>query len=167
MVVLLWRCAVEMQTLFFKLLNVDYDSKDSPGIWLTVPFFLFWPCDWFLRQTVQHSSNAYVSDTCSHHLVPYTMYRHCQWQYIPVTLCLCTYTCCILGTLLPCPTQNGQMGHPPPTHTQCSPIIVYANDLAGIKAPTFDWETPDLPQHFEEFCRYCELMLATPTYSNG
>lgn len=42
--------------------------------------------------------------------------------------------------------------------------VVYTNDLAGIKPPSFDWDSPNLPQQFRNFRRYCELLLSTPTY---
>ena len=54
--------------------------------------------------------------------------------------------------------EGGAEG-PPPAQ------IVYSNDLAGVKIPTFDWEDPQVTQ-FKKFRRYCELILSTPTYSS-
>ena len=42
---------------------------------------------------------------------------------------------------------------------------VHTNDLTGIKPPSFNWDSDDLPQQFRTFKRYCELLLSTPTYS--
>lgn len=47
-----------------------------------------------------------------------------------------------------------------------SQSIIFANDLQGIKPPTFNWESSDLSHHFNTFKRYCELILSTPTYAN-
>lgn len=44
------------------------------------------------------------------------------------------------------------------------PQYVYANDMSGIKPPSFQWDADDLPQQFRSFRRYCELLLSTPTY---
>ena len=38
---------------------------------------------------------------------------------------------------------------------------VVFNDLAGVKAPEFDWHSDDLPGAFQKFKRYCQLMLST------
>ncbi|XP_068240343.1 uncharacterized protein [Palaemon carinicauda] len=35
----------------------------------------------------------------------------------------------------------------------------------GIKPPSFDWQGSNLPHSFKTFRRYCELILATPTYT--
>lgn len=43
--------------------------------------------------------------------------------------------------------------------------FVYVNDLSGVKPPSFDWETDDLPLTFKKFRRYCELILSTPSFS--
>ena len=41
-----------------------------------------------------------------------------------------------------------------------------ANDLAGVKPPSFDWDSSNLAQTFKAFKRYCEIVLATPMYAN-
>ena len=46
------------------------------------------------------------------------------------------------------------------------PQPIVFNDLAGVRPPSFSWSDDDLASSFKKFCRYCELMLSTPTYSN-
>ena len=63
------------------------------------------------------------------------------------------------------PTSAEQPPQLPNIPTSCSPIIVN-NDLAGVKPPSFVWDSSDLPQAFKKFRRYCEIFLSTPTYSS-
>ena len=62
---------------------------------------------------------------------------------------------------------------PPEENLQNQPVpqiprqTVVFNDLAGVKAPEFDWHSDDLPGTFKKFKRYCQLMLSTPTYAAG
>ena len=49
---------------------------------------------------------------------------------------------------------------------QANTTVVYTNDLVGIKPPVFEWESGDLLRKSKKFRRYCELILATPTYDN-
>ena len=44
--------------------------------------------------------------------------------------------------------------------------MIFANDLQGIKPPSFNWDSSDLSNHFNTFKRYCQLMLSTPTYAS-
>ena len=46
---------------------------------------------------------------------------------------------------------------------QCTDV---ANDLAGVKPPSFDWDSSNLAQTFKAFKRYCEIVLTTPMYAN-
>ena len=61
---------------------------------------------------------------------------------------------------------------PPEENVQNQPVpqipqqTVVFNDLAGVKAPEFDWHSDDLPGAFKKFKRYCQLMLSTPTYAS-
>ena len=49
---------------------------------------------------------------------------------------------------------------------QQNPVpVIYANDMTGVKPPSFDWEAPDLSQHFQSFRKYCQRILRTPTYA--
>ncbi|KAG1704766.1 hypothetical protein GQR58_003952 [Nymphon striatum] len=43
---------------------------------------------------------------------------------------------------------------------------VLANDLMGVKPPSFNWDASDMAHQFKSFRRYCELILSTPAYSN-
>ncbi len=58
-----------------------------------------------------------------------------------------------------------QAAHQPP---QLVPLqtMQYVYSDSNIKAPSFNWESPDLPREFKTFRRYCELLLTTPTYSS-
>ena len=44
--------------------------------------------------------------------------------------------------------------------------MIFANDLQGIKPPSFNWNSSDLSHHFNTFKRYCQLILTTPTYAS-
>ena len=52
------------------------------------------------------------------------------------------------------------------TTTTATPMYYVANDLAGVKPPSFDWDSSNLAQTFKAFKRYCEIVLATPMYGN-
>ena len=51
--------------------------------------------------------------------------------------------------------------------TTATPMYYVANDLAGVKPPSFDWDSSNLAQTFKAFKRYCEIVLATPMYANS
>ena len=42
---------------------------------------------------------------------------------------------------------------------------ITSNDLISVKISTFSWDEFDLSQAFRKYWRYCEILLATPTYS--
>ena len=50
--------------------------------------------------------------------------------------------------------------------TTATPMYYVANDLAGVKPPSFNWDSSNLAQTFKAFKRYCEIVLATPMYAN-
>ena len=58
------------------------------------------------------------------------------------------------------PQQHEAQQQPYPQQLQ--PPLQYVYSDNNIKAPTFDWESTDLPREFKTFRRYCELLLTTP-----
>ena len=52
------------------------------------------------------------------------------------------------------------------TTKTATPMYYVVNDLAGVKPLSFYWDSSNLAQTFKAFKRYCEIVLATPTYAN-
>jgi len=55
-----------------------------------------------------------------------------------------------------------------PEQNMVGPVNVHHQhaymDVSGIKPPSFNWDSQDLPQEYKSFRRYCELLLSTPGY---